>query len=289
MAEDDRARPVERVVRSVETLEGEGFRVHRPFPSRSLIQIDPFLLLDEIGPATLAPGEATGAADHPHRGFETVTYVLEGSIEHLDSSGRGGRIGPGDVQWMTAGRGVVHSEKPGRDLVESGGRLHGVQLWVNLPAAHKNVDPGYQAIESSEIPEWTSDDRSASARVIAGDVLDAEPRVRTRTPIVVLHVRLTEAGAISLPLDPAWSAFVYALEGAVRSDGGGPPVPARSMGVLGRPGGCVVLRADGGPSAFLLIAGAPLGEPVARFGPFVLNTREELMDAVREFQERGFA
>jgi hypothetical protein len=285
----DSARPVERVVRSAETFEGEGFRVHRPFPSRSLIQIDPFLLLDEIGPVTLAPGEATGAADHPHRGFETVTYVLEGSIEHLDSSGRGGRIGPGDVQWMTAGRGLIHSEMPGSELVEHGGRLHGVQLWVNLTAAQKSIDPAYQAIASSEISEWVSDDGSCAVRLLAGEALGARARVQTRTPILYLHVRLQRGGEISLPLEPSWNAFVYSIGGSVRSESEGPPVPARSMGILGRGGSRVSLRPDGDASEFLLVAGAPLGEPVARFGPFVMNTREELMEAVREFQEHGFA
>ncbi|HEY0788225.1 MAG TPA: pirin family protein, partial [Thermoanaerobaculia bacterium] len=203
-------RSAAKIIRSAEGLEGEGFLVHRPFPSRELIQIDPFLLLDEMGPSELAPHEARGAPDHPHRGFETVTYILQGSMEHLDSTGRGGRIGPGDVQWMTAGRGVIHSEMPGQEIVTNGGRLHGVQLWVNLPAAEKWIEPKYQAIAASAIPEWRAEDRSVTVRVIAGSIFGAEARVATRIPIVYLHLKLAPRASIDVPVEQGFNAIVYA-------------------------------------------------------------------------------
>lgn len=276
------------VVRSAEGAEGEGFLVHRPFPSRELIQVDPFLLLDEMGPAHLEPHDARGAPDHPHRGFETVTYILEGSMDHLDSTGRGGRIGPGDVQWMTAGRGVIHSEMPGQEIVASGGTMHGVQLWVNLPAAEKWIDPKYQAIASSSIPEWRSDDGSVTARIIAGKLFGEEADVATRTPILYLHLKLSKGASIDVPVEPSFNAILYALSGSLTT--GEPPTAfgERSMALLRRDAPAIRLAAQDGAAEALLIAGKPIGEPIARFGPFVMNTREELLEAIRDYQDGKF-
>ena len=167
-------RKVERVITSQQQLEGGGFVVRRPFPTGALSLVDPFLLLDEMGPAEYAAGEAVGAPDHPHRGFETVTYMLEGAFEHEDSAGNRGAITAGDVQWMTAGRGVVHSEMPSLAIREKGGRVHGFQIWVNLPARDKMMDPRYQEVPSARIPEATSPDGLAKVRVIAGEALGRE-------------------------------------------------------------------------------------------------------------------
>jgi redox-sensitive bicupin YhaK (pirin superfamily) len=277
-----------KIVKSAEGVEGEGFLVHRPFPSRELVQVDPFLLLDEMGPSRFAPQEALGAPDHPHRGFETVTYILAGSMEHLDSTGRGGRIGPGDVQWMTAGRGVIHSEMPGKEIVAKGGTLHGVQLWVNLPAAEKWIAPQYQAIDASAIPEWRSEDGSVVARVIAGSLFDVEARVATRTPIVYLHLKLEAGASIDVPVEQSFNAILYAIAGSPAT--GDPPTTfeTRTMAMLRRDAPLIRIAAPASAAEVLLMAGRPIGEPIARFGPFVMNTREELMQAIEEYQKGTF-
>ncbi len=277
-----------KIIRSAEGMEGEGFLVHRPFPSRELVQVDPFLLLDEMGPSELAPHEARGAPDHPHRGFETVTYILRGSMEHLDSTGRGGRIGAGDVQWMTAGRGVIHSEMPGHEIVTGGGTLHGVQLWVNLPAAEKWIEPSYQTIASATIPEWRSGDGSVTARVLAGTLFGEEARVATRTPILYLHLKLRARASIDLPVEQSFNAILYAISGALTT--GAPPTPfgARTMALLRRDEPSIRIAAPEGDAEVLLIAGKPIGEPIARFGPFVMNTREELIQAIEDYQNGTF-
>jgi redox-sensitive bicupin YhaK (pirin superfamily) len=170
-AKKQSARSTARVFNTIRTLEGAGFPVRRPFPTETLDHFDPFLLLDEFGPVDWAPGEAVGAPDHPHRGFETVSYILEGRLQHKDSVGNWGRLGPGDVQWMTAGAGVVHSEMPEDELVRSGGRMHGFQLWVNLPQRDKMVRPRYQDVQSAEIPVTRTPDGSVAVKVIAGEAL----------------------------------------------------------------------------------------------------------------------
>src|SRR5829696_1389952 len=181
---DKRARTVAGIVNSIETLEGAGFLVRRPFPKASFSEFDPFLLLDEMGPMEVAPGQAKGAPDHPHRGFETVTYLLSGEMEHKDSRGHSGRLRAGDVQWMTAGAGVVHSEMPSREFQRDGGRLHGFQLWVNLPKRDKMINPRYQEIPASQIPKATSDDRLVTVSVIAGEAMGKQAVIETRTPII---------------------------------------------------------------------------------------------------------
>src|SRR3954463_12688160 len=216
-AGDDTARrSVRQVVPSIETLEGAGFIVHRPFPVGDLDQVDPFLLLDHMGPVDYAPGEAVGAPDHPHRGFETVTYVLEGEMEHEDSAGHRGKLGPGDVQWMTAGAGVIHSEMPSQRIREQGGRVHGFQIWVNLPKQHKMSRPRYQEYASSELPLAKSADGKATVRVIAGEALGARAVIETRTPIVLQDWTLQPGADVRVEVPAGLQAFVYVFEGSAR-------------------------------------------------------------------------
>jgi redox-sensitive bicupin YhaK (pirin superfamily) len=280
-------RSVSRIVDSVEALEGAGFLVHRPFPTRALSDFDPFLLLDEMGPMDLGPGEARGAPDHPHRGFETVTYMLEGVFEHRDSAGHAGRLGPGDVQWMTAGRGVVHSEVPAKEFKSSGGRLHGSQLWVNLPRRDKMIPPRYQEIPSARIPVAGTPDGRVTVRVIAGEALGARAVIETRIPILYLHFTLLGGGQIRQPVPGAYNVFAYVLAGeglfgADRRKAG------RGQMVLFAPEGNAVSMAAPEnvtePLSTLLIAGLPLHEPIARLGPFVMNTQAEIDQAIADYQ-----
>jgi redox-sensitive bicupin YhaK (pirin superfamily) len=272
-------RSVSRVVHAITTLEGEGFLVHRPFPTPQLDDIDPFLLLDRMGPVTLASGEAKGAPDHPHRGFETVTYVLEGSFEHKDSRGNRGKLSAGDVQWMTAGGGVVHSEMPSEEIQRNGGRVHGFQLWVNLPRRDKMMKPRYQEIASSSIPTASRD--GVTVRVIAGESLGEKAVIETRTPIMYLHVKLDAGARFEQPVPREYNAFAFVVKGTARIDG-------REAGeddavIFGRDGDDVVIESEQG-CELLLIGGVPINEPVVRYGPFVMNTERELLQAFSDFR-----
>jgi redox-sensitive bicupin YhaK (pirin superfamily) len=280
-------RDVLRIVTAHRQLEGGGFVVRRPLPTAGLELVDPFLLVDEMGPVDLGPGEAKGAPDHPHRGFETVTYVLAGEMEHEDSAGNKGKLRAGDVQWMTAGEGVVHSEEPSRRMREQGGRMHGFQIWVNLPRAHKLTAPRYQEIEGARIPTARTDDGKAHVKVVAGEALGARAVVETFTPIVYQDWTLEAGGDVTLPLDGKYRAMVYVFEGALQLGDEGKHVVDGQLAILGR-GDAVRLRAQGHGRA-LLLAGVPLDEPVARWGPFVMNTREEIVQAVDDFQSGRFA
>jgi redox-sensitive bicupin YhaK (pirin superfamily) len=280
-------RSVAHVIDAVRTVEGEGFVVNRPFPTRSLDHFDPFLLLDQMGPADLGPGEAKGAPDHPHRGFETVTYMLEGRMQHKDSAGNAGAIGPGDVQWMTAGAGVVHSEMPGDELSRKGGRMHGFQLWVNLPKRDKMMKPRYQEIPAARIPAARSADGLVSVRVIAGEALGARAVIETRTPIQYLHYTVKPGGRTVQRVPRDYNAFAYVIDGAATLGPDDAPASRRQMITFANDGDEVAIAApttSQQPLDMLLIAGVPLREPVARYGPFVMNTRAELLQAVDDFQ-----
>ncbi len=278
---------MERIVDSRRTLEGGGFEVRRPFPTEVLDSFDPFLLLDEMGPTDYGPGEAVGAPDHPHRGFETVTYVLEGVAAHKDSAGHAGILCPGDVQWMTAGAGVVHSEMPDPDAFRDGGRMHGFQLWVNLPRADKMMAPRYQEVPSAATPVAHSADGLAWVRVIAGESLGRAAVIDTRTPIDYLHVVLEPGGRIEQPIPADHNAFAYLFGGKGRF---GPDAREASDGQMvqfAQDGDTVVMANDAdaaGPLSLLLLAGVPLREPIARYGPFVMNTREEIIQAVEDYR-----
>ncbi|HYY95392.1 MAG TPA: pirin family protein [Pyrinomonadaceae bacterium] len=284
---DKRARTVAGIVNSIETLEGAGFLVRRPFPKAALSEFDPFLLLDEMGPLTLAPGEAKGAPDHPHRGFETVTYVLSGELEHKDSQGHSGRLSAGDVQWMTAGAGVVHSEMPSARFQREGGRLHGFQLWVNLPRESKMMQPRYQEIPSASIPTARTADGLVAVRVIAGEALGARAVVETVTPIIYLHFTIRPGGRVAQTLPPEYNAFAYVVDGAGLFGQGSERGSDGQMVMFAPDGGEVKIENPADADAaleVLLIAGVPLGEPVARYGPFVMNTEEEIYRAVEDFR-----
>jgi redox-sensitive bicupin YhaK (pirin superfamily) len=275
-----------RLVTAHRQREGGGFVVRRPLPTAGLELVDPFLLIDEMGPVDYAPGEAVGAPDHPHRGFETVTYVLEGELEHEDSAGHKGALSSGDVQWMTAGAGIVHSEEPSKRLRERGGRVHGFQIWVNLPARLKMTQPRYQEVAGARIPLGVSDDGKARVRVIAGEALGARAVIDTHTPIVFQDWTLAHGADVVVPLEGDRNALVYVFEGAARAGSSDEDVNEGQLAVLGQ-GDAVRLRGpsqEGRSARLLLLAGAPLREPVARYGPFVMNTRAQLLEAVHDFQ-----
>jgi redox-sensitive bicupin YhaK (pirin superfamily) len=279
-------RSVVTVVPAIRTVEGGGFVVRRTFPSARLDMVDPFLLLDHMGPSDYAPGEAVGAPDHPHRGFETVTYMLEGAFEHKDSSGGGGYLGPGDVQWMTAGAGIVHSELPAERIRREGGRVHGLQLWVNLPRADKMSPPRYQEIEADEIPV-TEPVPGARVKVVAGEVFGARGPVETHSPIVYLHVTLQPGAAVDVPIPDGHQAFAYAIRGRGRFGAEATDASESQLVLFAGDEGDVHLDvpADAAqPLDALVISGVPLREPVARYGPFVMNTRAELVEAVEDYQ-----
>src|SRR2546430_1843423 len=280
-------RTVSGVVNSMETLEGGGFLVRRPFPKASFSDFDPFLLLDEMGPMDVAPGEAKGAPDHPHRGFETVTYMLSGDMDHKYPSGMAGQLRSGDVQWMTAGAGVVHAEMPSREFARDGGRMHGFQLWVNLPQRDKMTKPRYQEIPSSRIPKATSADGLVSVSVIAGEAMGEKAVIETRTPIIYLHYRIKPGGFVTQQVPRAFNAFAYVVEG----DG-----LFGAEGERGADGQMVMFAPDGdevrieNPAVaaetleVLLIAGVPLNEPIARYGPFVMNPEAEIHQAFEDYR-----
>ena len=279
-------RNVERVITAHQQLEGGGFVVRRPFPTEGLDHADPFLLLDEFGPVDYRPGEAVGAPDHPHRGFETVSFMLEGEFEHADSAGHRGALGPGDVQWMTAGRGIIHAEMPSQRIREQGGRVHAFQLWVNLPAAEKMMAPRYQEVPGSAIPEAATSDGLARVRVIAGEALGARAVIDTRTPIVYQDWSLEPGARAEQPLASGHNAFVYVFEGRAHLGSDARELGAGQLGMLG-PGDSVSLAVPSSASRFarlLLLSGQPLGEPVARHGPFVMNTEAEIAQAIGDYR-----
>ena len=284
-----RFRPVQRVIDAISTYEGEGFPVRRPFPGLERHVADPFILLDQMGEVQYAPGEAKGAPDHPHRGFETVTYMIDGEFVHRDSTGGGGVIANGDTQWMTAGAGIVHSEMPPDKLIRSGGLFHGIQLWVNLPASQKWSPPRYQDIAANSVALLRSADGGALVRVIAGELAGHRGPGVTQTPITYAHVTLLPGSRLDVPWRPDFNALVYALGGFGSVGVGATPLRSGQLAVLG-PGDAV--RIEGSPgqdsrsSTFdvLLLGGRPIGEPVVQYGPFVMNTREEILQAIADYQ-----
>jgi quercetin 2,3-dioxygenase len=280
-------RTVAGVVNSIETLEGGGFLVRRPFPKASFSEFDPFLLLDEMGPIELAPGEAKGAPDHPHRGFETVTYLLAGDMEHKDSRGHAGHLRPGDVQWMTAGAGVIHAEMPSREFARDGGRMHGFQLWVNLPKRDKMMKPRYQEIPNSQIPKATSADGLVKVSVIAGEAMGEKAVIETRTPIIYLHYRIEPGGAATQQVPSAYNAFAYVVDGEGLFGAEGERAGDGQMVLFAQDGDEVRIENPADAKAtleVLLIAGVPLNEPIARYGPFVMNTEGEIHQAIEDYR-----
>ncbi|MGW5310260.1 pirin family protein [Nocardia thailandica] len=282
-------RPVRQVATGQRQREGAGFEVTRPFPSVDLRSADPFILLDQMGPVTYEPMEAKGAPWHPHRGFETVTYMIDGSMVHHDSHGGGGTIGAGDTQWMTAGSGILHDELPEEKLVISGGTFHGIQLWVNLPRAMKFATPRYQDLRGGELTLVSSHDGGALVRLIAGEVGGFAGPGSTYTPIAYAHASIAPGGLLETPWPTHFTAMAYVLSGSGTAGTEGRRITAGDLVVFGK-GDAITLRADDeqhtgtGDFEVLLLGGAPLREPVVQYGPFVMNTRQEIIDAIEDFQ-----
>jgi quercetin 2,3-dioxygenase len=281
------SRSVSSIIDSIETTEGGGFVVHRPFPTNALLDFDPFLLLDEMGPIDWKPGEAKGAPDHPHRGFETVTYMLEGKFEHKDSRGNSGKLGPGDVQWMTAGAGVVHSEMPENEFLHNGGKLHAFQLWVNLPQRDKMIKPRYQDFLSAKIPVAQTEDGTIWVKVIAGEALGAHAVIETRTPILYLHFALQPGSEVIQPVPSTYNTFAYIIKGEGLFGTNKQPAKRGQMVIFAKDGKEIAISTpekSKSPLDVLLIGGLPLDEPIARYGPFVMNTKAEIYRAIDDYQ-----
>lgn len=282
-------RGVRRVVTAHQQLEGAGFQVRRPFPGPQLAGTDPFLLLDHLGEVAYEPHEAKGAPWHPHRGFETVTYMMDGTFVHHDSNGGGGVISEGETQWMTAGSGVLHDELPSEDLVLKGGWFHAVQLWVNLPKSQKWVNPRYQDIRAEKLTLLTSHDGGALVRLIAGEIGGYEGPGWTYTPITYAHASVSPGAELRVPWRADFNALAYVVSGSGYVGLEHRPLETGQLAVLG-PGTAVTVsaadeqRGRTGAMEVLLLGGRPIGEPIARYGPFVMNTRQEIIDAVEDFQ-----
>jgi redox-sensitive bicupin YhaK (pirin superfamily) len=273
---------VTRLVKAQRAIEGDGFVVRRPFPTSSLSYIDPFLLFDHMGPVQFAAGEGTGTPWHPHRGFETVTYLLEGDLEHRDSMGNHGYLRTGDTQWMTAGSGVLHKEGPSAATQQSGGRTHGLQLWVNLPAELKMTAPAYQDLRAEENVIETRP--GATVRVIAGELFGLTGPGRTRTPISYAHLTLDAEAVVSTPVPQGHVVLAYAMTGGFRI--GDTQVDDGVLAVI--EGLDLTIAGVAAQSEIIVLTGQPIGEPVARYGPFVMNTEAEIRQAFIDFDHGRF-
>ena len=289
VAPQARYRRVQGVSAAPSGLEGEGFPVRRAFAGVDLSDLDPFVHMDQMGEVEYAPGEPKGTPWHPHRGFETVTYIIDGIFEHQDSNGGGGTITDGDTQWMTAGAGILHIERPPEHLVVSGGLFHGIQLWVNLPKAEKWAPPRYQDLRATEVSLLSSPDAGALVRVIAGEVAGHAGPGQTYTPMTMLHVTLAPGAALDLPWRDDFNALAYVLAGAGSAGVEKIAVSTGQLVVFG-PGDAIRLEASKGQESrsaeleVLLLGGRPIREPVAWYGPFVMNTKAELMQAFEDYQ-----
>jgi redox-sensitive bicupin YhaK (pirin superfamily) len=284
-----RQRSVRTVTTAPRGFEGEGFPVRRAFAGVDLADLDPFVHLDQMGEVEYAPGEPKGTPWHPHRGFETVTYMIDGTFEHSDSNGGGGVITNGDTQWMTAGAGILHIEKPPEALVASGGLFHGFQLWVNLPAALKWSPPRYQDLRASEVALVSSSDGGTLVRVIAGDVAGYQGPGTTYSPMTLVHATLSPGARLSIPWRADYNALAYVLAGHGTVGAEQRPIAGGQLALFG-PGNALTITAESIQESrsssldVLLLGGRPIGEPVAWMGPFVMNTREEVMQAIADYQ-----
>jgi redox-sensitive bicupin YhaK (pirin superfamily) len=288
--EDASSRMVRRITTAPRGFEGEGFPVRRAFQGVPLEELDPFIHLDQMGEVEYAPGEPKGTSWHPHRGFETVTYMIDGTFRHQDSTGGGGLITNGDTQWMTAGSGLLHIEAPPEEMVTAGGLFHGFQLWVNLPRAHKMMDPRYQDIRGGEVKLLTSHDGGALVRLIAGRLGDHEGPGITHTPITMAHVTLEPGAELRLPWNPAFNALAYVLNGDGTVGTSRASIGTGQLATFAREGDTMVITADRNQESrnptmdVLVLGGRPISEPVAWYGPVVMNTRAELQQAFDDFR-----
>jgi len=285
-----RPRPVASVTTAPSGFEGEGFPVRRAFAGVDQSLLDPFIMMDQMGEVEYAPGEPRGTSWHPHRGFETVTYIIDGSFIHQDSHGGGGVITNGDTQWMTAGSGLLHIETPPEQLVMSGGLFHGLQLWVNLPRSAKMNPPRYQNLVANGVALLSSEDGGALLRVIAGELGGQAGPGSTHTPITMVHATIAPGASMTLPWRRDFNALAYVMSGRGTAGEEKRPVRTGQLTVFGQ-GGSITLAADAGQDSnapaldVVLLGGAPIQEPVAWYGPFVMNTQRELMQAVEDYQK----
>ena len=290
------ARAITEIVPTHVVREGGGFKVRRPYRMGRVMS--PFLLIDEMGPVNYGPGEALGAPWHPHRGFETVTYLLDGRMRHEDSAGNSGELNPGDVQWMTAGRGIIHCEEPQEEFLRTGGRTHGFQIWVNLPSSHKMMEPRYQEVPSSDSPIVEQD--GVWARVIAGECMGTTSSIDTKIPITLIHVKMNAGARLTQQLASDLNGMIYVFGGEIalenRMQVKANPIP---LGILSKQqiqdgelallsDGDEILIKSGSESEFLILAGPELNEPIERYGPFVMNTREEIHQALSDYRNGTF-
>jgi redox-sensitive bicupin YhaK (pirin superfamily) len=284
-----KARPVVSVTNAPSGFEGEGFPVRRAFAGVDMRLLDPFVHMDQMGEVEYAPGEPKGTAWHPHRGFETVTYMIDGQMAHQDSNGGGGLITNGDTQWMTAGAGILHIETPPEHLVMSGGLFHGFQLWVNLPSQDKFIAPRYQDIRGGDVGLLSSYDGGALVRVIAGDVAGHAGPGSTHTPITLLHATITPGATLTIPWRPDFNSLVYVLGGRGTAGAERVPVKLGQLVVYGV-GDTITVAADANQDSrdkgldVLILGGQPIREPVVQYGPFVMNTKAEIAQAFDDFQ-----
>ncbi len=282
-------RPVVQVTTAPRGFEGEGFPVRRAFAGVTDEALDPFIHMDQMGEIDYGPGEPKGTPWHPHRGFETVTYMIEGTFEHADSIGGGGVIANGATQWMTAGAGILHIEKPPETLVMSGGLFHGIQLWVNLPSSKKMVDPRYQDLLPDDVALATTPDGGALLRVIAGDLGPVKGPGSTLTPISLVHASVSPGAEVRIPWNKRYNALAYVLAGDGTVGEERRPVTSGQLTVFGHGDTLVMTAADVQDSRtaefeVLILGGEPIREPVAKYGPFVMNTRAELVQAFEDFE-----
>jgi quercetin 2,3-dioxygenase len=289
----DTERPVRSITTGPHGYEGEGFPVVRAFAGVSTAALDPFVHMDQMGEVEYQPGEPRGTDWHPHRGFETVTYMIDGRFAHQDSHGGGGLITDGATQWMTAGAGILHIETPPADLVESGGMFHGIQLWVNLPKKDKFATPRYQAIAGADVALLSSDDGGALIRVIAGDLDGHRGPGVTHTPITMVHATVEPGARLNIPWNRDNNALVYVLSGRGSVGPVGHPIEQGQLAVFG-PGDRITVAAAASQESrrpaleVLLLGGRPIREPVFHYGPFVMNTKAELIQALEDFQAGKF-
>jgi redox-sensitive bicupin YhaK (pirin superfamily) len=285
----DTERPVLAISTAPAGFEGEGFPVRRTMAGVSYEYLDPFIMMDHMGEVDYAAGEPKGTNWHPHRGFETVTYLIEGQFVHQDSHGGGGVITEGATQWMTAGSGLLHIETPPERLVEEGGLFHGFQLWVNLPAKDKFLAPKYQPLEAGQVLLLASADAGSLLRVIAGEVAGHVGPGSTFTPITLLHASIAAGARLSLPWQPEYNALAYVMAGAGTVGEQAEPIHAGQLAVFGA-GDRLTLAANAKQDSrtssmeVILLGGRPIREPMAHYGPFVMNTREELRQALEDYQ-----
>ncbi|MBT2446268.1 pirin family protein [Streptomyces sp. ISL-43] len=288
-AQETTARKVLAVTTAPGGFEGEGFPVRRAFAGIDYQYLDPFIMMDQMGEVDYGAGEPKGTPWHPHRGFETVTYIIDGTFIHRDSHGGGGVITNGDTQWMTAGSGLLHIETPPEELVMSGGLFHGLQLWVNLPAKDKMIAPKYQDIRGGTVKLLASQDGGALIRLIAGDVAGHDGPGATHTPITMIHATVNPGAEVTLPWRPDFNALAYGLAGSGAAGAERRPFRMGQSVVFGD-GDSLTIRADESQDSrsenfeVVLLGGLPIREPMAHYGPFVMNSKHELQQAFDDFQ-----